>query len=399
MNSVPENGDVIIHYYLPSGARLELQIYFSKGENPEKVLQRLFESESVTCAIIPDLLRMLFDLFQLHRRTHVTSIPKPISFANAKQDHIWKKYSLIFQNNESLRGLRCVELELSRNTRKSIDKRKTLLIEEEARYSDDVANGIDSSQQHQIILDEIETEFLKTQQKVRQDFWKYVISAEVPKTVDLIDDTPKNPNIKEITISLGAQEKHKFVIYLQVSDDICCVPSLPIIETKDPEEIYLVHPQNVYKRYITCVVLAYTLQKTVQILPELIRKSEETPEFHFDSVREQISKAKIDEESIFFTRHSNTEVVQGAFHLPDPSKIPSIIKFSNLHGVKQLVFPIYHWEQISPVGLIGIIRSTLAVCPIGDLEFITFLLETNEDVNDVLNGIKLVFAESIISIS
>ena len=208
----------------------------------------------------------------------------------------------------------------------------------------------------------------------------------------------KNSKIKEITVSLGAQEKHKFILNVMVSDDICSVPELPTLETKDNEELYLIHPENIYKRYITCIVLNYTVQRTIEILPELIRKSEETPELHFDRIREQISNIKVGEENIIFTKHSNIEGVQGAFHISDHLKIAQLINFSNFHGVKQLVFPVYEWEQITAVNLIGIIRGALSQCPYGDLEIISFLVESNEDVSDIVNGIKLAFAETIIAI-
>ena len=399
MNSVPDDGDVIIHYYLPSGARLELQIYFSRGENPKQVLQRLFESESVTCTILPDILRILFDLFQMYRRTHPIHPCRILNLSSHQEDHPWKKYSMLFQSSESLKTLKGVELELLRNTRKSIEKRKQLLICEENRYVEATTGGMDTSKEHQEIMQEIEREFRTNQEKVKEEFWKYVSTSDLPKKIEAQSMNTINEDISEVIVSLGAQEKHKFIIFIKISDDICIVPSLPGIETKETEDLYLIHPENVYKRYITCLALSYQVEGTVQILPELIRKSEETPELHFDQIREQISNVEKEEESIIFTRHSNIEGVQGAFHIPHHSHIPHLIGYSNFHGVKQLVFPIYEWEQISAVTLIGIVRSALSLCPYGDLEIITFLVETEEDVTDILNGIKLVFSETIISIN
>jgi hypothetical protein len=70
MNTVPADGDVIFQYYLPSGAVLDLQVFFSKNENPNEVLQNLFESENLPCGILPDLERILFDLFTQYRRQY-----------------------------------------------------------------------------------------------------------------------------------------------------------------------------------------------------------------------------------------------------------------------------------------------------------------------------------------
>lgn len=396
MNSVPDNGDVIIHYYLPSGALLELQIYFTRGENPEQVLQRLFESEMVTCAILPDILRVLFDLFHLYRRTHPLALSRIPNLSSRIEDHPWKKYSLMFQNGESLKALKGVELELLKNNRKSIEKRKQLLICEESRYAE--TTGLDTENEHKEIMESIEKEFVNNQLRVKENFWKYVSSADVPKKIDMQKVVTANEGICEVLVSLGAQEKHKFTIFIKVSDDICEVPHLPMSETKETDEVYLTHPENIYKRFITCLVLHYTMQETIQILPELIRKGEECPDLHFDPIREQISKIQTDGSKILFTRHSNIEGVQGAFHIPSHGEITQLIGFSNFHGVKQLVFPVYEWETVSTVGLIGLIKAALVQCPYGDLEFLTFLVENNEDVNDLLNAVKLVFAETIISI-
>jgi len=65
---VPEDQDVIVHYFWPSGAKLELQIYFKKGENAKHVLEILFESEGICPAILPDVMNILKDLFFYERR-------------------------------------------------------------------------------------------------------------------------------------------------------------------------------------------------------------------------------------------------------------------------------------------------------------------------------------------
>lgn len=80
MNSVPADGDVIFQYFLPSGAVLDLQVFFSKGENGSLVLQNLFESEQLPCSLLPDLKRLLSDLFhQYHRAT-------PVSLSQASEE-------------------------------------------------------------------------------------------------------------------------------------------------------------------------------------------------------------------------------------------------------------------------------------------------------------------------
>lgn len=80
MNSVPTDGDVIFQYYLPSGAVLDLQVFLNKNENGSLVLQNLFESEQLPCSLLPDLKRLLSDLFyQYHRTT-------PVSLTQASED-------------------------------------------------------------------------------------------------------------------------------------------------------------------------------------------------------------------------------------------------------------------------------------------------------------------------
>ena len=120
-NPVPENGDVIIHYYLPSGARIELQVYFSQGENPEQVLQRLFESENITYSILPEILIILNDLFQTYRRTHPTSLIRINNFTNNHEQHPWKKFSFLFKNDD-------VELDSIKKTK--IEETRLILINE-----------------------------------------------------------------------------------------------------------------------------------------------------------------------------------------------------------------------------------------------------------------------------
>lgn len=68
MNLVPASGDVVLQYFLPSGAVLDLQVFFNKGENTELVLKNLFESENLPCSLLPDLQRTLKTLFLEYKR-------------------------------------------------------------------------------------------------------------------------------------------------------------------------------------------------------------------------------------------------------------------------------------------------------------------------------------------
>lgn len=76
MNIVPADGDAIFQYYLPSGAVLDLQVFFGKNENGSQILQNLFESEQLPCSLLPDLTRLLSDLFFQYHRETAASLPE-----------------------------------------------------------------------------------------------------------------------------------------------------------------------------------------------------------------------------------------------------------------------------------------------------------------------------------
>lgn len=398
MNTVPESGDVIIHYYLPSGARLELQIYFTQDEHPEKVVQRLFESEGLTCTIIPDILRLLSDLFKQYRRAYPLSIPQILSSTFSSSSNPWKKYSALFQNAEAIKTLKGLELEIGRNIRKAYEKRTQLLLLEENRYAESNKTENDTSKEHYEIVRKIEEDIHNAQKLGKEEFWKFVNSSEVPKKLEYIIEKPESFPEVSVQVALGAHNDRFFTIKIVSSDDVCNVPRILVGDGKDPDDDYLAYPDNVYKRAITCLVLNCFCQENVELLPDLIRKSEESPELHFDCIRNQIPKVVGDGE-IIFTRHSNIPSVQGAFHITEVGQISSVVACANIYGVKQIVFPVYEWELVKPVSLVSVVKAALFNCALGDLEIVSFLVENTEDIKDILNAVKLVFAESISNVT
>ncbi|OMJ74420.1 hypothetical protein SteCoe_26679 [Stentor coeruleus] len=398
MNTVPESGDVIIHYYLPSGARLELQIYFTQDEHPEQVVQRLFESEGLTCTIIPDILRLLSDLFKQYRRVYPLSIPQTPINSFLLSSNPWKKYSVLFQNPDSIKTLKGLALEIGRSIRKAYEKKTQLLLLEENRYSESNKTGNDTSKEHYEIIQKIEEDIHNAEKLGKEEFWKFVNSAEVPKKHEYFIEKQETFPEVSVQVALGSHNDRVFTIKIVSSDDVCNVPRILVADGKDLDDDYLGHPDNVYKRAITCLVLYCTCQENVELLPDLIRKSEESPELHFDSIRNQIPLV-IGEGEIVFTRHSNIPSVQGAFHITEVGQISSVVNCANIYGVKQIVFPVYEWELVKPVSLVSVVKAALFNCTLGDLEIVSFLVENTEDIKDILNAVKLVFSESISSVS
>lgn len=347
MEYAPEDGDVTVNYFWPSGSKLELQIYFKSGEHIKTVLDRLFESEGISCAILPDILRIVGDIFLFENRNPLKKLHSPGAFPTSvknQENLLWKSYSKLFENAKSLSSLLEKESELANSLKRSAEIRKNLLITEELRYASELA-GL-SSEDHQIseinhkrVVDAIEKEFLSTQGSVKQEFWRYVDSAEIIKNKPsselshIIENKPsKKPFINEITISLGAQSKRKFLLGISYAEDVCDIPIIPTHDNQSHENvdseslsdiqdstIHLSHPENIYKRYITTLVLPYSYQDShINIAPELIRSSEEIPELHFDSIRSQISNAEQqNNDQIIFTKHSNIKGLEGVFHVPE----------------------------------------------------------------------------------
>ncbi|CAG9322599.1 unnamed protein product [Blepharisma stoltei] len=438
MEFVPEDGDITIHYYWPSGSKLELQIYFKKGEHIKSALDRLFESEGITYAIFPDIMRIVSDIFLYERRNPLASLSSPGVFpksGNDQENHHWKSYSQLFESASSLSSLLLREKELAKCLKDSSDKRTKLLIHEENRYAHELAGiGQDEHKEidsvHKEAVDAIENEFLRTQASLKEEFWKYVEIAELSK------NTPSDPILQleipnskpfshEITVSIGAQAKRKFILGVAESDDICDIPIIPIKnnsyfenplsqESESASDIeesstHISHPGNVYKRYISALVLPYSYQDSlIHIVPELIRCSEEKPELHFAPIRYQINNAESSSngEQIIFTKHSNIKGIEGAFHIPENriTMVKDVIIYANLQGAKHLIIPIPEWTETeankNPVELVKIIKTGMIESGGGDLEIVSFTIESDDDAmrNVLLKNIQEVFAESIIRV-
>ena len=120
----------------------------------------------------------------------------------------------------------------------------------------------------------------------------------------------------------------------------------------DTEEAVLqyVHPENLYRKNITALIVPCHMQNgAIQIAPEIIRKAESSPEFHFEKIRNQIQELnKLEHLSgdILVTRHSNLEASEIVMHVlgGDISDLKKALRLCNRNGVNQAVIPINEWE-------------------------------------------------------
>jgi len=374
---VPEDQDVIVHYFWPSGAKLELQIYFKKGENAKHVLEILFESEGICPAILPDVMNILKDLFFYERRNPELPSVLPECFQETPAVKTpWIKYSKLL----STQYLKDQEHNLQKALELSTQQRSQKLIEHQTPQE----------------ISKIEEEFIQEQTQLKNQFWKKI--QEAPQTT--LETVSFNQNLgpqifKQLKVSFGGQAKRKFRICVSETQDMCQVP----LTQPQENQSYLTHPSNVYKTHISVLLLPF--DDSLNILPELIRKSEEKPELHFDPIRVQAQQfTETDKQSICFTRHSNIQGIEGAFHLPvnKEALLKEVVLYANSNGVSQVFVPLAEWTETKDLTeFTKLIKSSLIQVPPGDLSTVHFLLEeTPEEFTEILYK---VFAEAIVKVT
>lgn len=401
----PEDGDIILHYYLPSGALLELQVYFKKGELADRVLQRAINCEGLPGSILPDLLSMLGELFLYERRFPVVRqvLPEVREDENVVRcDNDWQGYSRLFETPRLVNEIKQKEQLLADISKLSVENRIEQLENQDQKYNSELQMVLSGNPEPEALTQielrhlsskqKIDSEFTSIQQQLKVDFWDFISSQVSPILFPLNDPQglqnqvqPAQPQMKtypfyqEIEIKIGSIEKRTFVIAIALTSDLCDVPrsAVKISNTKrcmsidkgasasdrassvsDSNEdsvLQILHPDNVYRKTISCLVLPYLyIDNTIEITPDLIRICEQTPELHFPSIRDQLLQSEAESKPpspLIFTRHSNLPI-EGAFHILNSNlvSVKELIPYANVHGVQQLIFPYAEWCESKDSG-------------------------------------------------
>lgn len=403
-STAPEDGDITLHIFLPSSSILELQVYFRKGEDARRVLQKQLESEGLPLSILPEMLEVLEDIFLYQRRNPLTTTSIPYNTARQTDlllTHDWKNYIKLRSEPELCFKLDNKEDELNILFRAFLHRRQELL--------ENIRDGEDYK------VHQIEKEFIKSQEELKTDYWSYVNMLEKPKHASILGrDIPEEIRtyayIRELDVSIGAVSRRQFKVIVSITEDMCDIPHGIIKYKKSQNDLESVinikNAGNIYSKDISVLALPCTVSHgKLQIAPELIRYSEEKAELHFESIREQISlieNSRTDSDAIFFSRHSNISGIHGAVHIleADLSKLKEAFMHLNTLGVSELIIPLAEWQEfsINQSNLIRTLKSSLSELPSGDVKTVQILLDcSTSQADSFLNELKSKFAENIIN--
>lgn len=383
---VPESGSTTLHLYLPSGALLELQVYLNAGEDAKAVLSQLMDSEGLPASLLPDALSVLRDIFEIERALPVSPLKAiPARDSADARDEGWREYSRLFESPSLVAELKLAERDLqSRHQRAEEIYYATIEAEEqtaarlsEGSYSDTELQGMVMA--HAEKLQEVAKDFERAKLQIKEDYWTYVSAL---KTSDRKPEEVKAKtfeSFKEFEVSIGAQVRRNVSFGLVKSEDPCDIPYINVPEPnkqRKPTSSQLTHPENIYKKAISCLVVpCYFDSRGLQTMTELLRCCECSAEFHFPTIREQLTLASKSQTSTFyFTRHSNLQGIEGVFHVPSPSLLKAAVQFADQHSVLRVCFPIEEWEdkQLSPEALMRAVKAALYERQSGSIRSVLF---------------------------
>lgn len=408
---VPESGSVSLHLYLPSGALLELQVYFKAGEDAKAVLSQLMDAEGLPASMLPDALSILQDIFQLERERPISPIKlQRAKSASESTDDSWRDYSRLFESPSLVAEVKAAEKELQ-GRQQQAEEAYYATLEAEEHTADRLSEGSfsDSDLQAMVMahadkLQQVAKDFERAKLQIKEDYWGIVRSLKSSERQPEEVKAKAFSFSQEFEVSIGAQVRRKVTFGLIGSDDPCEVPPLSFRaqgetgKARKTASSQLMHPDNVYKRLISCMIVPCVHDsRGIQTMTELVRRCEGSAEFHFPTIREQLAQtSKAQGDTFFFTRHSNLHGTDGVFHIPSspqdtPPSSPSspkdnvrpssllkaAIQFADQHSVIRVCFPIEEWQEkhLSPEALMRVVKAALYERQSGSIRSVLFTTE------------------------
>jgi len=372
----PCDSDVLVHCFLPSGSRLELQMYFKAGEDARAVVSRELAIAGLAQAHLQQITPALRDIFLGNRRekAYPERVGKRAKRGNAQEQGRWRDY---------------VSLQLAQD--------------KEAFYQQFQADQV-ISYDDRLVHDKAEAVFSTRETAINESFWIGIekdqsSSSSFPASIAI----PSNEFEQNLTIYIGILKKRHIKLTILLRNDMF----LEQLQSDAVASEYrcLEHSENVYTAEMTALCVPLSVQEgNCSVLPELIRKCEESPELHFPPIRKQIEAfAALNKDNMIgFTRHSNIGQAKGVFHLVHFEAFRLLLPYCDRNYINCLILPLCEWlgdseAQEITANLLSLLKQALVDCSEGDLKTVVLVLDTDvEDCKALVNTIGALFAEELL---
>ena len=161
----PTSGDVLVHCCLPSGSRLELQMYFQQGEDARHVVTRELAKENLAQAHLPQILSALKDIFLTIRRKKPLpdTISKPNLPSHPPTDPKSVSFTRLFTSQTRINHLRVLK-----NEAKTLYSQ--LMTDKEAFNQQFQSEDI-RTYEEKVAIDRAEMEFSEREKAIKESFW------------------------------------------------------------------------------------------------------------------------------------------------------------------------------------------------------------------------------------
>ena len=394
----PCDSDVLVHCFLPSGSRLELQMYFKAGEDARAVVSRELAIAGLAQAHLQQITPALRDIFLGNRRekAYPERVGKRAKQGNAQEQGRWRDYVKIFASQAGLSNLRAMQSEA-----------KTLSLqlaqEKEAFFHQFQADQV-LSYDERLAHDKAEASFAARETAVKESFWIGIekdqpTSSSSPASLAI----PSHEFQQTLTIYIGILKKRHIKLTIVLRNDMF----LEELESEAVASEYkcLEHSENVYAAEMTALCVPLSEQEgNCSVLPELIRKCEESPELHFPTIRKQIEAfATLNKDNLIgFTRHSNIGRARGVFHLVRIEAFRLLLPYCDSNYINCLILPVCEWlgdseTQEITANLLSLLKQALVDCSEGDLKTVVLVLDTDvEDCKALVHTVEMLFAEELL---
>ena len=392
----PCDGDVLVHCFLPSGSRLELQMYFKAGEDARTVVSRELAIAGLAQAHLPQIITALKDVFLGNRREKACAerVGRRVKCGSREKQGRWRVYSQQFASHAGLNNLRALYSEAHTLSLQLAKEREALV---QQFPPDQVA-----SYEERLTQEKAETALAAREAALIESFWIGVEKDQPNSSVFPPAACISKAEFEQtLTISLGTLRKRQVKVTVLLREDMFLEQLRS--DAVASEYACLQHSENVYTTEMTAICVPVSVQDgCLSALPELIRKCEETPELHFPPIRQQMTSTSppSTSNSLVFTRHSNLGQARGVFHLQHYTAFRLLLPYCDRNYVACLVVPVCEWTAEDPqitANLLNLLKSALMDCGEGDLRTVVLVLDTEvEDCKAMIGTLEALFAEELL---